>query len=139
LDRDGVSLDTIGVAAQRRLDDIAQEGDELGRAAKRFASRHMLERGADLIRTRTRVSLRFSPRHGPAAFPDLPRNRGIQFDDIPLRTCCFQGTPFARQPYNTCNLTRTDFFDTIYSAKVGKELRTNAGIRLNKQNFPSPS
>ena len=91
LDRDGVALDAVGRAAQRRLDDVAQERDELRRAAECFACRHTLERSADFIRTRTAVSLRFNPRH---ALP-LPSIRpGIESSILMIvrrNRCAFNG------------------------------------------------
>jgi hypothetical protein len=73
LDRDGVALDAILRAAQPRLDDVAQERHELRRSAERLACRHMLQRGAYLVRVRTVPQLHLHRRHCPAASPGTPR------------------------------------------------------------------
>ena len=108
LDRDGVALDAVGRAAQRRVDDIAKEGDECGEP-----------RNASLAAMRSSAA-RISSAHGgrpsicvrpPASFCRFPRPPGIKSSILMIvspelsRFQCLA----AAQIYCICNLTRIQY------------------------------
>ena len=93
---DGVALDAVLLAAQRRLDDVAQKRDELRGAAERFARRHMAERRAHFIGVRMFVNLRVDYGHRPGAFLNLARIKFFPAVDHPRARRCVQRTRLQR-------------------------------------------
>lgn len=61
---DRVTLDVLGVAAERRVHDKAEKGDELGRTEEAAAGNNTLQSGANLILRRC-VGAVFHNLHGP--------------------------------------------------------------------------
>src|SRR5438105_4452792 len=112
--RDGVALDAVLLAAQGRLNDVAQERDELRRSAKCLARSHVAERDADFIRVRTSFNLRGEYGHCPAASSTSPESL-FHDPELSARARARSTRRLAIQPYCTCNRIQASGYHTIYN------------------------